>query len=91
MILGQELVEIQSKYGNGSLWKKESSVHVSIANGKMVLEDSSSPLRGFTPKFGSKKLWTSLSPLTSRYRQGIRRRSEPLLQEVPILAFDVPP
>ena len=75
MILGQELVEIQSKYGNGSLWKKESSVHVSIANGKMVLEDSSSPLRGFTPKFGSKKLWTSLSPPTSGCRQGIQRRS----------------
>ena len=90
-ILGQESVGIQSKSGKDSLWKKESSVHVSIANGKMVLEDSSSPLGGFMPNFGSKKLWTSLSPLTSRYRQGIRRRSEPLLQEVPISAFDVPP
>ncbi|RVX16154.1 hypothetical protein CK203_014514 [Vitis vinifera] len=43
------------------------------------------------PKFGLKKLWTSLSPPTSGCRQGIRRRSKPLSQEVPTSAFDVSP
>ncbi|RVW76853.1 hypothetical protein CK203_043082 [Vitis vinifera] len=48
-------------------------------------------MRGSTTKFGSKKLWTNLNPLTSSCRQEVRKRSEPLMQAIPSSDFVAPP
>ena len=66
--LGQELGVKQLNSEKGSLPRENSSA---MGNGKSVSEVSSSQLRGSTTKFGSKKLWTSLFPPISGYRQGV--------------------
>ncbi|WJZ81184.1 hypothetical protein VitviT2T_001038 [Vitis vinifera] len=67
--LGQELGVKQLNSEKGSLPRENSSA---MGNGKSVSEVSSSQLRGSTTKFGSKKLWTSLFPPISGYRQGCK-------------------
>ena len=86
--LGQELGRNQPNFGKGSLRKEDTSTK---GKGKSISEDSSSKMRGSTTKFGSKKLWTNLNPLTSSCRQEVRKRSEPLMQAIPSSDFVAPP
>ena len=86
--LGQKTGGKQPTFEKGSLRREASSA---MGKGKLVLEVSDAQPRGSVMKFGSKKLWTTLIPSSSRCRQGVRSRSKPLMHEKPSSNCEAPP